>query len=320
MGTSEDKGDEARLLTAFACLQGMIASTQQRRISDYTLVEARRQGKSSLNNRIVDYVVNRQNEDGGYGFCQGSLESSAQDTYYGLAIQSQLKTSFPSPEKTLKYIKETRLESIYSVYYVTKSLLELGEDPNPNLQKHVAWIIESKRYFGSTDFFSEVSSEFTTTFMALELANLLKINVNAREVIEWLLSFKNEDAGFGTKGQSDINSTYYAVASLFLLKANPENLVESLRFVRACEKSYGGFTVIPMNFTPYMEHTYYGTITLGLLDQENRYASQTIDWVLKCQNNNGGFARSDLGISTFVDTYFAIRVLQKLGYSLEETS
>ena len=35
--------------------------------------------------RIVDYVVNRQNDDGGYTFCQGA-ESNAQDTYYGLAI------------------------------------------------------------------------------------------------------------------------------------------------------------------------------------------------------------------------------------------
>ena len=39
---------------------------------------------------------------------------------------------------------------------------------------------------------------------------------------------------------------------------------------------------------------------------------QTIDWILKCQNRNGGFARSDLGISSFVDTYYAIILLQKL--------
>ncbi|MGA3290308.1 MAG: hypothetical protein ABSD42_08735 [Candidatus Bathyarchaeia archaeon] len=38
---------------------------------------------------------------------------------------------------------------------------------------------------------------------------------------------------------------------------------------------------------------------------------------MKCQNKNGGFARSDLGISTFEDTYHAIATLQKLGNSEE---
>ena len=49
------------------------------------LVEARQLSDVSFQSRIVDYVVNRQNDDGGYTFCQGA-ESSAQDTYYGLAI------------------------------------------------------------------------------------------------------------------------------------------------------------------------------------------------------------------------------------------
>jgi hypothetical protein len=53
-------------------------------------------------------------------------------------------------------------------------------------------------------------------------------------------------------------------------------------------------------------------MTLDLLGQKSKYPSQTKDWVLSCQNNNGGFARSDLGISTFVDTYYAIKLLQKL--------
>jgi hypothetical protein len=46
--------------------------------------------------------------------------------------------------------------------------------------------------------------------------------------------------------------------------------------------------------------------------EKSRYPTQTIDWILKCQNKNGGFARSDLGISTFEDTYYAITILQKL--------
>ena len=280
-----------------------------------TLVEAGRLIDSLLRSKIVDYVVNRQNEDGGYSFCQGAEDSNAQDTYYGLAILSLLNSNFPNIQKTVKFIDETRLDNIYSIYYVTKASLLLSKDIGADLKKQVASILNSKQYFGSTDFFSEVTSEFTTTFMALELAHMLKINVKSEEATEWLLRFRNNDGGFGTQGQSNINSTYYAIASIRLLKKSLKDLRKSVVFVRSCEKPYGGFTVIPMNLTPYMEHTYYGVMTLDLLGEKSRYPAQTIDWILKCQNKNGGFARSDLGISSFVDTYYAITLLQKLAGS-----
>ena len=276
------------------------------------MVEASPFSNPVLKSKIISYIVTRQNEDGGYAFCQGSLESSAQDTYYGLAILSRLNAAFPNAEKTENFLYDNRIDSIYALYYIIKAKLLLNKNINADQKNRVKDIVDSKIYFGSTDFFSEVSSEFTTTFMALELADLLKIVVNSREVTEWLLSFKNEDGGFGTRGFSNLNSTYYATASLSLLKENHRKLNETLFFVRACEKPYGGFTVIPMNFTPYMEHTYYGVMTLDLLGQKSRHAKQTVDWVLNCQNKNGGFARSDLGISTFIDTYYAIELLRKL--------
>jgi len=32
-----------------------------------------------------------------------------------------------------------------------------------------------------------------------------------------------------------------------------------------------------------------------------------------CQQSNGGFARSEFGISTFEDTFYAVNVLGKIG-------
>lgn len=281
-----------------------------------TLVEVRRLNDPLWRSKITDYVVNRQNEDGGYTFCQGA-ESNAQDTYYGLTILNLLKANFPNIEKTIEFINVNRLGNIYGIYYVAKASLLLGKSIYADLKKRLMSIVNSKEYFGSTDFFSEVSSEFTTTFMALELADLLKINVEAGEVAKWMINFRNADGGFGTQGQSNINSTYYAVASMNLIKASLSDLRETVTFVRACEKPYGGFTVIPMSYAPYMEHTYYGVMTLDLLGEKSKYPTQTIDWVLKCQNKKGGFARSDLGISTFEDTYYAIKILQKLTPSEE---
>jgi hypothetical protein len=87
-----------------------------------------------------------------------------------------------------------------------------------------------------------------------------------------------------------------------------------VEFVRKCEQPHGGFTVIHRSVTPYMEHTYYGVMTLDLLGESCRFPWQTMDFVLKCQRDNGGFARSDLGISTFENTFQAVNVLRKLGF------
>lgn len=276
-----------------------------------TLVEARRLSSPSLKAKIANYIITRQNEDGGYCFAQGALESNGQDTYYGLAILNELDESFPNVEKTLEFLDENRVDSIYSLYYVAKSQILLGKKISEEIAFDIKQTLDTKKYFGSRIFFSD-ASEFSSTLMALELANLLKINVSLPEIVAWLLSFENEDGGFGQSGYSNIDSTYHAVASLRLLGENPKRSAQTLRFVRSCEKPFGGFTVIPMNLTPYMEHTYYGVMTLDLLDQENLHFDQTINWVLSCQNSTGGFARSDLGISTFVDTYYAIKLLQKL--------
>jgi hypothetical protein len=268
---------------------------------------------SSLVKKITDYAVNRQNADGGYTFCQGA-ESNLQDTYYGLAMLSLLGGNFSDVEKTVKFIDDARLDGIYSTYYVAKSSLLLGKNIEPKLKKSLVSILNSKNYFGSTVLFSEPSSEFTTTFMTLEIAHLLKVKVNAEDVTNWLLESRNDDGGFGVQGYSNINSTYYAIASIHLLKESLSNQFETLAFMRKCEKPHGSFTVVPINFTPYMEHTYYGVMTLHLLGEKSKYPSQTIDFVLGCQNNNGGFARSDLGISTFENTFQAVEVLRKLDF------
>jgi hypothetical protein len=288
--------------------------SQTRRVLS-ALVEVRRVENPSLAKIITDYVVSRQNADGGYTFCQGA-ESNAQDTYYGLSILSLLNADFPNLEKTFEFLDSIHLDSIYSIYYVAKTVLLLGRKIGQDIEERLHSILNSKTYYGSTAVFSEVSSEFTTTCMTLDLANLLEIKVDSKKVFKWLIHFRNEDGGFGPQGQSNINSTYYAIASIKFLNGDLRNYNEVATFVRACEKPHGGFTVIPMSLTPYMEHTYYGVMTLDLLGEECKYPAQTADFILKCQNKNGGFARSDLGISTFENTFEAVSMLHKLGLRL----
>jgi hypothetical protein len=272
------------------------------------LVEANQLSNHWIKSKIINYVRDRQNEDGGYCFAQGALESSSQDTYYGLGILSQLDTPFPNPEKTVRFLDENLTDSIYSMYYTAKAQLLLRGEINAELEKEINHLLASKKYFGSKNFFSD-SSEFAITLMALELADLLKIQVNSIEIVDWLLTFENEDGGFGPHGHSNIDSTYHAIASLNFLRKSLRKVAETLKFVRSCEKPFGGFTVIPINLTAYMEYTYYGVMALDLLGEKSKYPTQTINWVLSCQTGTGGFARSDLGIATFKDTYYSIQII-----------
>jgi hypothetical protein len=74
-----------------------------------TLVEAKRPSNPLLKSKIINYVLTRQNQDGGYCFAQGAIESRGQDKFYGLAIFKKLNAS-PGPIYHVnKYEKATRI-------------------------------------------------------------------------------------------------------------------------------------------------------------------------------------------------------------------
>jgi hypothetical protein len=310
-------------------MQGLIASTTipSKRV-DVRLSEAGRFASKStvsaslnkrqtvdspLSKRIVAYVVSRQNNDGGYAFAQG-LDSNAQDTYYGLAVLSILCSLFPHLDRTIGWLRDFDVGSIYSYYYIGKALTLCNKPLGSRFRGYVESAVGSGKYFGNVDVYVEVSSEFESTLMFLELASILKMSPEGEEARRWLLRYRNKDGGFGAYGHSNIDSTYHAIASLSLLKANRMDLNDTVRFVRECEQSHGGFTVVARSVTPFMEHTYCGVKALDLLGESCRFPSQTMDFVLKCQRRNGGFARSDLGISTFENTFQAVNVLRTLGF------
>ena len=258
---------------------------------------------------ITDYVMNRQNLDGGYTFCQG-MESNAQDTYYGLAILDLLKIPFPNVERTIKWLYDFVPDSHYSHYYVAKALKLCGEKPHRSLKDFLLSLQISRGEFGTADVYVEVASEFQFISMITELANTVSVEINDEKTTSWLLSYQNRDGGFGAHAYSNMNSTYHAVSSLFNLGYSVRSLKETIEYVRSCEKSSGGFTVVPRNSIPYMEHIYYGISTLELLGEHARYPEKTAELVFRCQNSNGGFARSDMGISTFENTFYALNTLR----------
>ncbi len=264
--------------------------------------------------RVVDYVVGGQNDYGGYAFCQG-VDSNAQDTYYGLAILDLLGAPFPNVERTVDWLLSFDPDSLYSHYYVAKALKLCGLKPEierRSLKKFILSLSVARGEFGAIDVYFEVASGFLSVFIATELANMVGIKVNRERIKSWLFSFKNDDGGFGAHGNSNLNSTYHAVASLFNLGYPVWLLKDTLEYIRTCEKPYGGFTVVPNSSTHFMEDVYFGVSTLNLFGESVRFPWQTAEFVLKCQNANGGFARSEIGISTFEDTFYAVSILKTL--------
>ena len=61
---------------------------------------------------IALYVLNRQNEDGGYTFCQGT-SLNAQDTCYGLEILNLLSIQPPHIQKTIDFLLGIPTYTIY---------------------------------------------------------------------------------------------------------------------------------------------------------------------------------------------------------------
>lgn len=262
---------------------------------------------------VKNYVLLRQNEDGGYTFCQGA-ESNAQDTYYGLAILHLLGAQMPNIQRTIKWLRAFPANDLYSYYYVSKALDLCGERVGEELATQVLSLRRTDGSFGTVDVYVEVASEFESVFMATELLGMIAFTTDMRTTIDFLLRYQNDDGGFGAHGRSNLRSTFHAIASLRNLGYPTRSLRESLSYVRSCEKPSGGFTVVPQSSTPYMEDIYCGVQSLDLMGERCAYPEQTKNLVLRCFNSNGGFRRSiELGISTFEDTYFALAVLQRLG-------
>ena len=262
----------------------------------------------------IQYILERKNIDCGYNFCQG-VSSGAQDTYYALAIFDLLGLEAPDKKATVKWLQRFRAENIFSYYYVARGLVIGGGKVCPSLVSRVLDLKRPSGGFGETDVGVEALSEFETAYMATEILRGISVDNDPNPTIQWLLKHLNPDGGFGVNGNSNLISTFHAAASLRNLGYSVEKLEETIQYARRCEKEHGGFTAVPEVSLPFIEDIYSGICVFDMTNQTSRYPEATRDLVLTLQNNNGGFRRSvELGLSTFEDTYIAMKILRYLKY------
>ncbi len=256
--------------------------------------------------------MERRNRDGGYAFSRGT-ESNAQDTYCALAILLLLKVVFPDIRLTARWLEDFDPYSLHSQYYVTEALELCSETLDQNLDDHRSHVHVSKAMSQAMNLHVGSSFWFNSVHMITELMNTIDIEVDLEEIVRMLLSCANGDGGFGAHSYSDLTSTYHTLMSLRNLEFPVRSLKGVAEYVWSCEMSSGGFTLVPNTSPAHIEHSYHGVASLSLLEEQPKYPQQIARSIFRCQRSNGGFARSETGISTLEDTYYAIDTLRRLG-------
>ncbi|MBO3800105.1 MAG: hypothetical protein FGF52_03525 [Candidatus Brockarchaeota archaeon] len=271
--------------------------------------------KRILLRKTVDYIFARQNEDGGYTSVQYT-DSTLYDTYLALETLRILKVSPPRVDDTIAWVRKYNAMNIRDYYLINKILMILNQ-PLIDVSKRVFELMDSTGRFGAREVDVETVSEVETTFMCVELMSMLNLKQYREKIIEFILSLKNPDGGFGA-AESSINSTFYALKTLSTLNHPIEEMLDTLNFVRLHENSEGGFSLKPGAKPPFMEPTHMGLMCLRLLKKEPLYPDATVNFILGCQNTNGGFRRSlEHGISSFEYTFQAVSSLRMLGLRVE---
>lgn len=143
--------------------------------------------------------------------------------------------------------------------------------------------MDSTGRFGAYEVDVETVSEVETTFMCVELMSILNLEQHREKIMEFILSLKNHDGGFGAV-ESSLNTTFYALKTLSTLNHPVEGMLDTLHFVRLHENPEGGFSLKPGAKPSFMEPTFMGLTCLRLLNEEPLYHDETLSFILGCQN------------------------------------
>ena len=259
---------------------------------------------------IVYYILERQNEDGGYTFARGA-ESNAQDTYYALEILRMLDAKPTNLDKTVRFVQGLQhsdggFDSVKSAYYVITILSQLGAKPTKPIDQTTLSLEILIEGLENPHVYIEAISEIESIYLAVKLLNSLNFSLNSDRIVKQVLKMQNIDGSFGSRTFSRLASTFYALAILGLTGYDVKALSNTLTWIRQCEISTGGFTADPELTSPYiaMEDLYFGIKSLEALGETCRFPRANLELIAKFQNPNGGFRRSIyLGISDFESTY-----------------
>jgi len=245
--------------------------------------------------KIVKFVLERRNKNGGFGVAAGT-PPSVQDTYYALMvlklfsdITSEDFDYDPSKDVFLKrYLssitldKSTRPKLLYfyikacETAKINVSLCIFSSLPN-------SYEYELEDQFYLSKLTKQKIIPFRRWNTIKELSMYLKLKPDIQEsqknkLMYWILRCQNPDGGFGflPNSTSFIENTYFALKAINLLKIErntiQSNLSKALSFILSCYTGRGGFAR-KSGGAPLLEATYYSVYSLLLTDLTQKFLS-----------------------------------------------
>ncbi len=270
--------------------------------------------ESPFKERVVNYIVQRRCEAG--GFCFYRLEEpNGSDTYYALATLRLLNYPYHE-DQTVRYLKSTQsgdgsFESIFAAFYAINGLQLMDEKPSHD---PVPYILNHIRIHNIENLPAEVTSIFQSLHLLSGICIALRIELEEgwkKKITRFVLDYQNRDNGFGHP-YSTLVETEQAVRILRWLSC-PIERPSVTDFIAKCEHPAYGFVNVPGMSPSFLEYIHAGVSVSSLLVYEPRYLEKCIEFIKDCQNRTGGFSRAThAGIATMENTYLAIHSLSLL--------
>lgn len=243
--------------------------------------------------KIIQYLKERENEEGGFSFAI-DLYPDIEDTYYATRI-FQLLNGDVDRNKMANYLRNISLgdfvfpRAVYMLLYLHLSLaIELPSQLiNPSNRDWDGYGILDAQYFSDeirkllNHPMKPLASPSPFQFHRLEnLQSLRKkvsvlnnhlIDFDKQEIVRWVQLCQNGDGGFGfyPGTTSYMENTCCALEILSKLYSAPMEIDLCQTYIISCQTASGGFARAPASF-PFIESTFHAVVGLLLLGRMER--------------------------------------------------
>ncbi|MFX1393244.1 MAG: ATP-binding cassette domain-containing protein, partial [Promethearchaeota archaeon] len=204
---------------------------------------------------FFDYSFEKQNNNGSFSDINGL--GNIFSTYEVIEIIDLLNPNYLNSKsdeigKILTYIQNCLLENGWGFKF--NEYAPLPDIISTYCAIHLANRFNAKYILSNPNITTYVS---TTTWAGESLEQLYyrikaylelgqKFNQFQNDTIKtYLKNLKNLDGGYSYTGVSNVQSTFYAISSMFTLNITPEEANETLQFILNCANFDGGFGLTP---------------------------------------------------------------------------
>ena len=271
--------------------------------------------------KIVKYLENRHLSDGGYFFAQVE-PSSGLDTYLAVKTLNLLGEEIKHTKSIVSFweSKEKTLDNLFGIFLAVETYKELGllsevsrkykayllnYSKKNNTFPRITSIIFNKGFklnnlSFAMNYISSIGKELEDLYYFAVLCRDLKIKIDKKRVINFVLSLNNEDGGFGQNNNSNLMTTHHALSILNIFSYK----------IATTEETYN-YLMSQWEKCDYLEDVFYITESIILLKKPFTIAEKIFNFVSSCQRKDGGFSRCCvMGIQTIEDTYYAVKILK----------